>query len=185
MRGFIFHDRRRLKRAAGVLSHRHGRNLALNSIGETTMTFLTRYHPTFNNVHIHNLERVLDSFLADTAPRSTGATRFAVDVHEDGDAYLVTADLPGVKKEDIQVDIDGAVVSITAEWKATTGNDDTAAKPLRGERRTRAGEGKLSRSFQLPVELDSEAANAKFENGVLELRLPKQLQATAKRVMVQ
>jgi HSP20 family protein len=151
------------------------------------MTFLTRHTPAFNAAHFHNIDRVLDTFFGDAIERGAQlAGRFAVDVHEDGNAYIVTADLPGVTRDNVHVDIDGAVVTIGVEWKCAAPADDTTAAPklLRGERK-RTTEGRISRSFQLPVEVNSEAADAKLVDGVLELRLPKQLQATAKRLTVQ
>lgn len=152
------------------------------------MTFLTRYNPAFGNTQLSNIDRVLETFFADALPRAgaTDIARFAVDVHEDGNSYIVTADLPGVKKDHVHVDIDGAVVTITAEWKAHVSDADAKLpKLLRGERRSHTSEGKVSRSFQLPAEVDAGAAEAKLVDGVLELRLPKQLQATAKRLTVQ
>jgi HSP20 family protein len=151
------------------------------------MTFLTRYHPANANGHFVNIDRVLDSFFGDTLPRATESPRFAVDVLEAGDAYLIHAELPGVKKEQVNVDIDGAVVTITAEWnqEKPANTEAPALNMLRSERRLGQGQGKLARSFQLPAEVDSAHASARMVDGILELRLPKQTQATAKRLTVQ
>jgi HSP20 family protein len=103
-----------------------------------------------------------------------------VDVKENDKAYLVHAELPGVKKEDIHVDIDGAVVSITAERKQE--------KEVKEEGRTLRTEryfGKVSRSFQLALEIDDSQAVAKYTEGVLELTLPKKAAVQAKRVSIQ
>ena len=91
-----------------------------------------------------------------------------MDVKETGEAYQVEAELPGVGKEDIHVEIDGALVTIKAEVKQfdQQGEDERA---LRSERYY----GLVSRSFQLPQEIDREAAAARYENGVLNLTLPK------------
>ncbi|MEN3809050.1 Hsp20/alpha crystallin family protein [Chromobacterium piscinae] len=91
-----------------------------------------------------------------------------MDVKETGDAYQVEAELPGVGKEDIHVDIDGALVTIKAEIKQfdQQGKDE---RPLRSERYY----GLVSRSFQLPQDIDRETASARYENGVLSLMLPK------------
>src|SRR5262245_46281966 len=96
------------------------------------------------------------------------APRLTVDVSEQNGAYQVRAELPGVKKEDIQVAIDGAQVTLSAEIR----REKEAAE---GERvlHTERRFGKLSRSFTLPQELDEAKAEAKFRDGVLELTLPK------------
>jgi HSP20 family protein len=111
---------------------------------------------------------------------AASAPRLAVDVIEKNGAYLVTADLPGVKKEDIHVDIDGAQVTLTAEVK----REKEAAE---GERvlHVERSYGKVSRSFALPQELDEAKAEAKFRDGVLELTLPKKAAAARKAITIQ
>jgi len=106
--------------------------------------------------------------------------RLKVDVIEKNGAYLVSADLPGVKKEDIQVAIDGAQVTLSAEIR----REKEAAE---GERvlHTERSYGKVSRSFALPQELDEAKAEAKYRDGVLELTLPKKAAATRKAVTIQ
>lgn len=91
-----------------------------------------------------------------------------VDVKENGDSYTVQAEIPGVPKDDIEISLDGNVVSLRAEVKQqdSTSQDD---KVLRTERFY----GSVSRSFQLPVEIDQAQARAKYDNGVLTLTLPK------------
>jgi HSP20 family protein len=108
------------------------------------------------------------------------APRLSVDVAEKNGAYLVTADLPGVKKEDIQVQIDGAQVTLSAEIK----REQAAAE---GERVLHAERsyGKTTRSFTLPVELDEAKVEAKFRDGVLELKLPKKAAAERKAITIQ
>ena len=103
-----------------------------------------------------------------------------VDVAESNGAYLVTADLPGVRKEDIQVSIDSDVVTFTAEVKREkeTSKDE---RVLHSER----AYGKVSRSFTLPEEIDDAKAEAKFRDGVLELKLPKKAPAARKQVTIQ
>ncbi|MCX7897183.1 MAG: Hsp20 family protein [Rhodocyclaceae bacterium] len=103
-----------------------------------------------------------------------------VDVKEREKDYLVQAELPGVKKEDIHVTIDGDVVSISAERK-----EEKEVKE--GERVIRSERyfGKVSRSFQLGHEIDEAAAKAKFVDGVLELTLPKKAAAQVKRLAIE
>ena len=107
-------------------------------------------------------------------------SRLKLGVTEKNGAYQVTADLPGVKKEDIHVDIDGAQVTLTAEVKREK-------QVAEGERvlHTERTYGKLSRSFSLPQELDEAKAEAKFRDGVLELTLPKKAAATRRQISIQ
>jgi HSP20 family protein len=112
--------------------------------------------------------------------QSGALPRVKVDVTESDGAYQVTADLPGVKKEDIQVAIDGAQVTLSAEVKR---EKDVAE----GERvlHTERVFGKVTRSFSLPQELDEAKAEAKFHDGVLELTLPKKAAAARKAITIQ
>jgi len=106
--------------------------------------------------------------------------RAKVDVAEKNGAYRVTAELPGVKKEDIHVSIDGDQVTIEAEVK----QEKEASKDERALHSERVY-GKVLRSFTLPQEVDESKAQAKFENGVLELTLPKKAAAQRKQVSIQ
>lgn len=101
----------------------------------------------------------------DSLPRPS---QIRVDVKEDKDAYRVEAEVPGVAKEDIQVSIDGSVVTLSAEVKQQDSAKD-GEKVLRTERYY----GSVSRSFQLPQDIDQAASKARYENGVLLLTLPK------------
>ncbi|MDD5299352.1 MAG: Hsp20/alpha crystallin family protein [Gallionella sp.] len=103
-----------------------------------------------------------------------------IDVSEDDKAYTVHAEIPGVKKEDIHVTIDGNQVAISAEIKHEKEVKE-GEKMLRSERYY----GKVSRAFTLCQDVDEAAAQAKYNNGVLELRLPKQIAAKAKRLNVE
>lgn len=103
-----------------------------------------------------------------------------IDVAENADAYTVHAELPGMKKEDIHVQVDGDTVSLTAERKQER-------EVKEGERviRTERTFGKVSRSFQLGHNLDETKASAKFADGVLELTLPKKLSSPTKRLTIE
>ncbi|HUK03701.1 MAG TPA: Hsp20/alpha crystallin family protein [Burkholderiales bacterium] len=106
--------------------------------------------------------------------------RVTVDVAEKNGAYVVSAELPGVKKEDIRVDIDGAQVTLTAEVKREKEARE-GERVLHSERTY----GKVTRSFTLPQELDEAKAEAKFRDGVLELTLPKKAAAARKAITIQ
>jgi HSP20 family protein len=102
-----------------------------------------------------------------------------VDVSEQESKYIVRAELPGIKKEDIHVQIDGPVVSISAERKQEKDVKE-GERVLRSERYF----GKVSRSFQLGSDIDESTASAKFNDGVLDLTLPKKAAARAKHLTI-
>ena len=103
-----------------------------------------------------------------------------LEVTEDDKAYHVKADLPGVKKEDIAVEIDGNQVSLTAEVKRES-EEKKDAKTVHTERFY----GKQFRSFTLGREIDRKKAEAKFADGVLQLTLPKNGSPAAERLAIQ
>jgi len=105
--------------------------------------------------------------------------RARMDVIDKGDRYEVLVDLPGVKKEDIQVTVEGARVSIAAESQSQRETKD-AERVLHTERFAAS----YARSFELPAEVTEEGAEASFDNGVLKLGLPKRATVTSKRLMV-
>lgn len=109
-----------------------------------------------------------------------GEPTIRIDVSEDDGAYRVKAEVPGVSKEDIKVAVDGNAVSISAEIKREK-EEKKGEKVIRSERYC----GKQSRSFTLAKEIDSGKAEAKYENGVLELTLPKRAGASARDLTVQ
>jgi HSP20 family protein len=106
--------------------------------------------------------------------------QFKMDVKEDDKAYRVHADLPGVKKEDIHITIEGNTVTISAESQSESEKKE-GEKVLRRER----SYGKVTRSFSLATEVDEATASAKYSDGVLELVLPKKAVAAGKRLTVQ
>ena len=101
------------------------------------------------------------------------------------DGYVVHAEIPGVNRDDIQVTIEGSQVTIAAEVKrvieAKDGNGKDDERVLRSERYY----GAVYRSFVLPVELDEEASAAKYENGVLELKLAKKAAVAGRKLTIQ
>lgn len=95
-------------------------------------------------------------------------SRARIDVSERNGAYEVRAELPGVKKDDITIDIDGASVSISAKLSSQSERKE-GERVLYSERSHES----YARAFELPQAVDAQAAEAKFENGVLTLTLPK------------
>ncbi|TMH38234.1 MAG: Hsp20/alpha crystallin family protein [Betaproteobacteria bacterium] len=103
-----------------------------------------------------------------------------MDVSEDDKSYIVHAEIPGVNKKDIQVTIEGNQVTLGAEVKREKDVKD-AERVLRSERYY----GSVHRSFTLPTEVDEASSQAKYDNGVLELKLAKKPSLVGKRLSVQ
>ena len=105
--------------------------------------------------------------------------KMKIDVKEDDKSFTVKADIPGVKKEDIQIDIEDDHISLRAEVKQEK-EERKDEKIVYSER----SYGMVSRSFTLPVDVDAKAAKAEYKDGVLNLTLPKKGNGSAKRVAV-
>jgi HSP20 family protein len=109
-----------------------------------------------------------------------GVAQFRVDVSENDQAYVLRAEIPGVKKNDINVSIDGDTVAIGAEVKNEK-DVKNGERVLRSERHF----GKVYRAFTLGQPVDEATASAKYNDGVLELTLPKKAAVQAKRITIQ
>jgi HSP20 family protein len=107
-------------------------------------------------------------------------SQIKIDVKEDDAAYTVHAEVPGVPKEDINVSIDGNVVSLRAEVRQHDQKKE-GEKLLRSERYY----GSVARSFQLPVDVEAAQAKARYDNGVLTLTLPKKQGNKTQRLAIE
>jgi HSP20 family protein len=103
-----------------------------------------------------------------------------LDVRETDKAFEIQADLPGVKKEDIKVSIDGPRVTIEGECQQANEQRE-GEQVVYSERST----SRYQRSFNLPSEVDDAAAEARLEDGVLKLTLPKKTGGAARRLTIQ
>lgn len=119
-------------------------------------------------------------FRAVPATADDRAVQLKVDVTEDEKSYTVRAEIPGVKKEDIDVAIDGNHIAITAEVKRAREAKE-GARVLRSELYT----GRAYRSFVLGQEVDETSAEARYADGVLELVLPKKAAPSARKLTIQ
>ena len=110
------------------------------------------------------------------------SAQIKIDVSEDDKAYAVEAEIPGVKKEDIKVSIEGGQVAISADVKneKDAKNAGGGQKLLRSERYY----GQLSRVFSLAQDVDEASAEAKYQDGVLRLRLPKRAASRSKSLEI-
>ena len=142
------------------------------------MANILRYEP-FGDA----FDNLLRGFLVRPAAyegQAPAAGRIKIDVSEKDDAYLVQAEIPGVRKEDIQVSVDGDEVSISAE--------SCAEKEVKEGERVLHREryyGKVARMFRLDTEIDQSSASAKYADGVLELTLPKKTAVAGRQLTIQ
>jgi HSP20 family protein len=140
------------------------------------MRELTRFEPLFTEPFEDMFRRMLRPvrFELEGLPKD-----IRIDVQEAEKAYVVKADLPGVKKDDIKVEIDGDVVTISAEAREEKEVKEQG-KVIRSERY----HGTLQRSFSLGHDIDEAAAEAKLTDGTLELTLPKKATSAVKSLPI-
>ena len=109
-----------------------------------------------------------------------GASQIRIDVSENDQAFTVRAEIPGVNKQDIHVSVEGSIVTLSAEIRQHDAERE-GEKLLRSERYY----GSVSRSFQLPAEVDEAQSKARYENGILLLDLPKKVSNSPQRLTVE
>ena len=145
------------------------------------MARLVRWSPFREMVDMQRrLDRIFDQIgQNDSESEWTEAGNWlALDVHENGDAYTVETDLPGVHAGDINVSLQDNMLTISAETKREEKSDTN--NHLISERRY----GSFHRSLRLPSTVDAEKVEAHFENGVLRLTLPKSEAAKPRQIEV-
>jgi HSP20 family protein len=130
------------------------------------------------------INRMFDETMRALSPQGgeeleRGAWMPAVDIHETDDEYVVKADLPGLKKEDIQIDLKDSTLTLKGEkrFEEKVSKDNYI--------RTERAYGTFVRSFTLPHNVDSEKIKASYKDGVLELTLPKKEEAKPKQIKVE
>lgn len=139
------------------------------------MVNLLRYNPADDA-----FDDLFRGFLMRPVRMDNGADmQIKLDVKENDKSYIVHAEIPGVKKDDIHVTIEGNQVAISAEVKNERDIKD-GEKILRSERYY----GKVSRAFTLAQDVDDGTSSAKYNDGVLELTLPKKATALSKRLTI-
>ena len=120
--------------------------------------------------------RLMDELLRSTSNgnRVTGFTP-AVDVHETDEEYLVKVDLPGVKSEDVSIEVSENVLAISgSRVPSETGNAQLVERPY----------GSFARTLTLPQGVDADAIGADYQDGVLELRIPKPAEQKPKKIAI-
>ncbi|GAB4329858.1 MAG: Hsp20/alpha crystallin family protein [Dehalococcoidia bacterium] len=144
-------------------------------------TSLMRWDPAaeFNQLR-ETMDRLLNNFGRWPAVRDEGlgAHTLAINVRETGDAYVVTAAVPGVKPEDVDVSIEDGVLTIKGEfrWEDNVEEQHYLRRELQY--------GAFERSLRLPPSVDVDNTEATFENGMLTLRLPKRPEARPRSIKI-
>ena len=118
------------------------------------------------------MRRPLSTDIRDISP-------IKIDVSESDKSYIIRAEIPGVKKEDVKVNVDGNVVSISAETKKKKEKKENGRVVC-----SECCQGSSYRSFALDSNVDESKSQAKFEDGMLELILPKKNGAGAKQLKI-
>src|SRR6202035_303273 len=124
------------------------------------------------------LDRVFESSFGSLVRPLGSLNRWnpAVDVYQDNDQFTVYAELPGLKKEEIEISLNGDTLTIGGERK----NEANVEEGFRSERYF----GKFQRSLTLPVSVNSEKVNATYKDGILKVVLPKADEAKPKQIPV-
>jgi HSP20 family protein len=156
------------------------------------MANLMRYDP-FRDIARFDPFREIDDMFRELTPTpwrgAEVAPRLRMDVTENDQAYIVKAEIPGVNKDDIKVSIQGSQVTLAAEVKeeknADGSNGGTGGTGRGGTLRSERYYGQVQRSFTLPQEVDEDQAEARYENGVLSLTLPKKVGTGGKQLSIQ
>jgi len=146
------------------------------------MTLITRNPFALINELQRDMNRVFDSRLFPAIGQGDASVASSdwipeVDIHEDAKSYLVSVDLPGIKPEDIEVTAHNGVLSIRG--KRETVHQDKEQK------RSERSFGTFLREFTMPDSADLDNVQAKTQNGVLEILVPKIAKAEPKRISVQ
>ncbi len=146
------------------------------------MSSLMRWDPFGNQMSLQNaIDRLFeDSFvrMPGDGMRLINAADLAIDMYETKNEVVVKAALPGVKPDDVEITLTGDTLTIRGETKEE--KEVKEKDYIRKERR----EGSFSRSLTLPSGLNADKAEATFENGVLQLRIPKSEESKPKSIKV-
>lgn len=147
------------------------------------MANITRFDPLNEMVSLRSaMDRLFeDSFVSPMSWRTVGggdAIAPPIDVHETADEIVVTAALPGMKADDVEITMTGQTLTLRGEFKA----DDEVKREqvLYRERRF----GAFSRTLQLPVRVQGENADATFNDGILTLRIPKAEEVKPRQIRI-
>ncbi len=146
---------------------------------------LIRWEPVRElNTIQHEMNRLFNTFFEAPAPSNSGTPTTlrrwipAMDLVETGDAFVLRADLPGVTEKDVKLELEDNVLTISGERKAEH------EERKEGYYRVERAFGSFARSLTLPDGIDPEAVQASFNQGVLEVRIPKPEQRKSRKVAI-
>jgi HSP20 family protein len=127
-----------------------------------------------------DMNRLFDRFFGAPAANGSAARRWipAMDLTETDDSLLLRADLPGVSEDDVEIEVKDGVLTISGERK------NEHEEKGEGFHRVERSFGRFSRALNLPDGIDAEQVEAKFDNGVLEVRIPKPEETQPTRVQI-
>jgi HSP20 family protein len=144
---------------------------------------LVRWEPVRELTSLQSeMNRLMNTFFDTPTTGNGGATRRwipAMDVVETDEHFVLTADLPGLAEDDVTIEVEDNVLTVSGERKST--HEDTREGYVRVER----SYGSFSRSLTLPKGVDADAVEASFDKGVLEIRIPKPAERKPRRVAIQ
>lgn len=142
------------------------------------MKHLRKLEDSFGDSLESAMRRFFSPAILDTEKTSL---QMRIDVDEEADAYTVKADIPGVKKEDINIRVDGNIVRIEAEMNREKETKGNGGKVVCSERYW----GDVSRTFSLAHDVDESKTTANYRDGVLTMKLPKKAGASSGKIAVQ
>lgn len=139
---------------------------------------VTRYEPWSL---LNQLQREMDTLMRRDADTTSPVSDWtpAVDIRETETGYTIHADVPGVKAEDIDINMENNVLTISGQRETET------TETREGYKRVERVRGKFHRRFSLPDSVDSERITAKTTNGVLEVNIPKQPKVLPRKIAIQ
>lgn len=140
---------------------------------------LVRWEPFDGLNRLHSrINDLFDNGFVPAAARSNGTWLPPVDILESKDAYLIRAELPGMKKEDFKLEVNDGTLTLSGERKYE--------KPAEGVemQRSERVSGKFTRSFYLPEKVKQDGIHASYRDGILEIHVPKAEEAKPRQITV-
>jgi HSP20 family protein len=152
------------------------------------MKAVTLYRPVTIENALNDFDRYMESFFGESplTPALHHVQEPAVDLRETGDAYLLEAELPGYDEKNVEVQVDGGVLTISSKKEEKTERNVSPEKEGSEERyviRERRSAG-FSRAFKLPENADLEAITANFRNGLLRLEVKKRAESKKRIIQI-
>lgn len=139
---------------------------------------LVRYNRPNKNMMSRNFSDIMDEFFNDVVRTNQDSFVPGIDISETDDQFLISAELPGMNKDDIEISLDNRRLSISGERKFQ--KEEDGKKFHRVETRY----GSFNRSFQLPDNVDEESIEASYENGLLNISIDKAEDKVKKKIEI-